>query len=615
MAFANQLCFEHLPPSVRTHELAQTLAKPSEQRVLNFRGVAFSRSALQTLVEGLKPVKVIAELDLSYAEIPGEFELSGLEITRSLGAQGTRFRELVRLRGLDVQMASFFAASFERLLRIGGVHFRGQTDFRETQFEALYVGVSEQGVIFDQGLDFVGAMFDGVCVFADLSGRGQLLLQQVKLKNADFRRVRVAGDFSLLNAEIRGDLSLIQARVSDRLELDWCQVEGHVSMDGALAGTLSARNAAFASTPDFGNVGVKGWAILDQCTFERPVRLRITAETVHCARANFPAGVSLQLAGDVVLDGSRLGSPSELGQNYAASNDLLEEIDGEPISASEVTVHVPVRVLSMRGADVGGLSLEYVDLGACLFKGAHDLDTLRLGGGVQFQRTPGTPWTTRDSVVEEHLWRTHKTPRLDTTSPNNSLLPGEWLGREELPDWLLGLDAHSAPTNRLPIAPIGFYQASDVAAIYRQLRKAREDAKDSPGAADFYYGEMEMRRRFLSERTNRRRKTLGTQSERTLLFFYWLFSGYGLRAWRPLVFLAVLIVVSAIGFHYLGLASGHRNWWDAALTALNGSTSLLHLQTPAHLTHVGEALELLLRLTGPVLAALLIFALRARVKR
>jgi hypothetical protein len=30
--------------------------------------------------------------------------------------------------------------------------------------------------------------------------------------------------------------------------------------------------------------------------------------------------------------------------------------------------------------------------------------------------------------------------------------------------------------------------------LYRALRKGREDAKDEPGAADFHYGEMEMRR-------------------------------------------------------------------------------------------------------------------------
>ena len=35
---------------------------------------------------------------------------------------------------------------------------------------------------------------------------------------------------------------------------------------------------------------------------------------------------------------------------------------------------------------------------------------------------------------------------------------------------------------------------SRIAAIYRSLRKANEDAKNEPGAADFYYGAMEMRR-------------------------------------------------------------------------------------------------------------------------
>jgi hypothetical protein len=33
--------------------------------------------------------------------------------------------------------------------------------------------------------------------------------------------------------------------------------------------------------------------------------------------------------------------------------------------------------------------------------------------------------------------------------------------------------------------------------VYRQLHKGREDAKNEPGAADFYYGECEMRRHAL----------------------------------------------------------------------------------------------------------------------
>ena len=36
--------------------------------------------------------------------------------------------------------------------------------------------------------------------------------------------------------------------------------------------------------------------------------------------------------------------------------------------------------------------------------------------------------------------------------------------------------------------------APEIAGIYRDLRKGLEDVKNEPGAADFYYGEMEMRR-------------------------------------------------------------------------------------------------------------------------
>ena len=45
-----------------------------------------------------------------------------------------------------------------------------------------------------------------------------------------------------------------------------------------------------------------------------------------------------------------------------------------------------------------------------------------------------------------------------------------------------------------------------LAAVYRELRKGREDAKDEPGAADFYYGEMEMRRHDKRAKARRERR-------------------------------------------------------------------------------------------------------------
>jgi hypothetical protein len=82
--------------------------------------------------------------------------------------------------------------------------------------------------------------------------------------------------------------------------------------------------------------------------------------------------------------------------------------------------------------------------------------------------------------------------------------------------------------------------------------QGREDGKDEPGAADFYYGEMEMRRHA------RRGRTSGAsrgQVERAILTAYWLMSGYGLRAWRALAWLLVVILVATVGLWAVGFTA------------------------------------------------------------
>lgn len=54
-----------------------------------------------------------------------------------------------------------------------------------------------------------------------------------------------------------------------------------------------------------------------------------------------------------------------------------------------------------------------------------------------------------------------------------------------------------------------------LAALYRALQKALEDSKNAPGSANFYYGEVEMRR--FSPNSSWR--------DRLLLWVNWLFSG------------------------------------------------------------------------------------------
>ncbi|MFZ3568771.1 hypothetical protein ACOKM5_17605 [Streptomyces sp. BH097] len=174
-----------------------------------------------------------------------------------------------------------------------------------------------------------------------------------------------------------------------------------------------------------------------------------------------------------------------------------------------------------------------------------------------------------------------------------------------------------------------------LAITYRQLRKAREDAKDEPGAADFYYGEMEMRRHSKGRRT----------AERWLLQIYWLVSGYGLRASRALGWLLAAMTLTVIAMMQFGLPqeaprqevvreSVHGEWktyiekgdpqnptgerftsqrFDKALNVtLN---SVVFRSSGQDLTVVGGYIEMASRFFEPVLLGLAALAIRGRVKR
>jgi len=136
-----------------------------------------------------------------------------------------------------------------------------------------------------------------------------------------------------------------------------------------------------------------------------------------------------------------------------------------------------------------------------------------------------------------------------------------------------------------------------VAGLYRSLRKSFEDSKNEAGAGDFYYGEMEARRH--SEESS--------LAERAILSVYWLISGYGQRAWRSLAALvAVIAVVTTV------LVNTGQDFGLAARIALG---TALSKDPAADLTATGEWTVLVARFLGPVLLALALLAIRARVKR
>jgi hypothetical protein len=289
----------------------------------------------------------------------------------------------------------------------------------------------------------------------------------------------------------------------------------------------------------------------------------------------------------------------------------------------------PVRVTGLRGADAEMLALGDTDLGECRFAGVHHLDRIRLDGRTTFGTPPAGArrwgvlprWTRRRVVAEEQHWRAARTP-------DPALPPDEVAARAR--GWARG-PGHPDPA----LTP----DPADVAAVYRQLRKAFEDGKDEPGAADFYYGEMEMRRHDPD----------GPLGERALLWLYWAASGYGLRASRALAWLGVAVAVTMLALMAWGVpgtdprpvteavpvAAGQPARWvtdtpdpelalpwaerftagraeKAARVVIN---SVVFRSGPSSVTAAGTYIEMVTRFLTPVLLVLALLAVRGRVKR
>lgn len=277
-----------------------------------------------------------------------------------------------------------------------------------------------------------------------------------------------------------------------------------------------------------------------------------------------------------------------------------------------------VCMLSLRGVDAAHVALTDIDLSQCLLTGAIHLDQLRLEGRVLFAPVP--------TGIHRRGWR------LVRFGPRRTLAEEQhWRAAQPfaVPGW------DPAPADTAVVGP------ARLAPVYRSLRKAFEDGKNEPGAADFYYGEMEMRR--ADEESPR--------AERWLLAAYWALSGYGMRATRALGWLIAAMTIT-IGVMMLwglpahdpepvstGTLTGrHLTFTTETPDPVNPTgplrervstdrfekslrvvvNSVVFRSSGQDLTTTGTYTEMASRLAEPVLlglAALAALAIRGRVKR
>jgi uncharacterized protein YjbI with pentapeptide repeats len=469
---------------------------------------------------------------------------------------------------------------------------------------------------------FAGAEFGDDAVFAGAAFTGDAVFDQ-----AQFR-----GEAWFNDAEFAGNVTFVGAQFFST-DLDTEAIEETEGLH--IAADVTFEGARFEKAMSLGPL-VAGTLCLDKAVFERAVVIQAAALKVSCRDVTWNGGADLRLRyADVDLERAKFNvfslvtgsdQPFEVPAgpwSWSGTEPLNEQQIRDRIQhLGEVLGGVPRSVdqwipslTSLSGCDAANLSLTEVDLSRCRFAGTQLLDQLRLEGRCIFDRPPrGTPlragwWSSRQSIAEERIWRatTRKYAGWSKTQSTEPAAVG--------PDRLAGL--------------------------YRQLRKAQEDAKNQPGAADFYYGEMEMRRN----------ATTTPAGERVILWLYWLISGYGLRALRSLADLLVVGVVVTTALVGWGLAAsappqhltgsitsgtGRRARIDATLTptvpqlppapqrwtgqrtqtALEVTIdSMVFRTTDQPLTAAGGWITDIARILGPVLLALALLAVRGRVKR
>jgi hypothetical protein len=334
------------------------------------------------------------------------------------------------------------------------------------------------------------------------------------------------------------------------------------------------------------------------------VTFEITCRPISLVGAEFLGGADLLLLPcDVILDGA----------NFARSSSLATRLVADFIEAQEALQKSPsarVRLVSVRGARLGPVVLSDIDLRSCDFDGALGLDTMRIEGSDVFAGPPTSwRWVRRPVIAEEWYWRAYGHRGGPKVRVVNGIFVSQRVREEE--GWAKIPDECKPPT--LLESPPGPIPRRRIVAIYRELRKGREDNRDQANAADFYYSEMEMLRQRDHSSVLGGEKTR-SWVDRLLLRLFWAVSGYDVRPARSATALLLVVVVGAVALRRWGYT--HDTSLGAALVAsVAATTAFFAAIDTTHLNLVGQLVAVLLRLMGPILLALTALGIRSRARR
>lgn len=486
-------------------------------------------------------------------------------------------------------VTSFYKTNFTSNVRFVNTEFSGPTSFLNAHFHATaHFGHAS----FKSNAAFVGSKFEEEALFSEVAFVGDTRFSECDfVHDAWFRQAVFVGTTSFLETVFnRG--AYFNGALFSKVNFRDTSFNGTTAGQEAWANVWNFYGAVF-NTAEFGP-WVGGQILMTHAVLNRRARALLVAQKfviarhvqiregahllIHSPRLNlmgaeFVRHTILSPPGAADMPGPIAERPAEASKG---GDTLLARIDPQVDSfRTEVTnartqlmasLHSGPRcdIESLSRISGGELSILGAGLDNCTFAGATAVDKMRIGDSCSFRYTGKSikrkltpigdpypiPLARRRIIVEEILWR-------DTHT--------NW----ESPDYVavsdrLGVN-HSVPSART------------VAGIYRELRKGLEDSKNHPEAADFYYGEMEMRRMARRESTDQSRLT-NSRAECVLLWAYWAIAGYGLRASRAII--ALVIVIFAAGLLFTLPAFATLNKSNPQIQSINPSDGRVIYRCP-----------------------------------
>ncbi|WP_256096129.1 pentapeptide repeat-containing protein [Streptomyces sp. LUP30] len=619
------VCLAHVDEAGRDAYLASLVPGAD----VDHGGTTFTSDLLSRLLDALRDLGTgqphFGDAGFDGAVFTSNVNLEGATFTGGAEFHGATFADGGRFDGaVFTSNVNFVRAEFTDRAGFTDATFSGTASFDDATFsgsasfdDATFSGTAGfTGTTFTNGSGFIRTTFTGDTWFTNATIGYAKFFDVTFAGNAWFNSALFTGDTQFEGATFAGGAWFDGATFASDAWFDGVTFTGDTRFDGAtFAGDARFEEAVFEQSANFGPLVCAGRVMLSWAAFDGPVTLTLAARRLECQRTRWSSTAEMRL---------RYATVDFSYAVFEHPLTIATEADPFPLPGGALMheqvlagASSEVRLASLRGVDAAHLVLADIDLAECLFAGTVHLDQVRLEGACTFDAVPpGMHWvrrlplrfTQRRTLAEEHHWRARRPAA--ARGWNTALFGAGRVG----------------PTQLAP--------------VYRALRKALEDGKDEPGAADFYYGECEMRRH----------DTGRPLSERALLTAYWALSGYGLRALRALAWLGVAMVVTIAVMVLWGLpteepkptttgrqvAVGQKvvlitdtsvpvnptgpliervtiERWEKSLRVV--INSVVFRSSGQDLTTFGTYTEMISRLAEPVLLGLAVLAVRSRVKR